>query len=422
MIKRIPLLLVGKEARKTDMERIHIFESLLHSGLYFERFGPVLDEADILDTVNKITASSPALLFIDALQGGSARAMVLAAIKARVPVAIWCHDDKHSLASSSIASGALNQLNHPYVLIHGEPEQVGREFETALRAAAAVKRLKNARIGQLGPLHYNLVNAQINPLSITSRFGSWVVPISIAALKKQVTDISEDEIEKKLDELKEKHIVEAGDDLLKRALALRLALRNIALKNRLDAVAADCWNEIVPDIGINPCLEFVYNEYTIACEGDLTLALTMLAGEEICDMPGYCGDLYSLDESNGIASLMHCTGCSKLHGGEGPMKITVQQSPNTIVPGRELAVLQPELAPGPGVILILHGMSMENLHLRKCKIIRTDFTNQMRLIIKIEGDNSNFRKEAAGNHYTVFPGECYEAWKLWARWNGVNIH
>lgn len=418
----IPVLVIGKEMDGLNSSRL---EQLVYKfkGRYgFAPYGPMMEEPDVLDAVEKIRRRGSRLILVDVLQGGSARAVTLAAVKSGIPSAIWCHDEKHSLASSSIAAGVLKQLGLPYVLLHGKETDVEKGLDSATKAACALKALSDARIGQLGPLHHNLINSTVDPNVLLERFGTWVVPLSVSALEKDVGEVDTARVEKEIEWLKTGYAVETDGGILRKAVAFRLALKDLAAEKRLDAVAVDCWNEVIPMLGINPCLEFAYNDFIIGCEGDIILALAMLAGKAMSGMPGYCGDLYSLDEATGVASLMHCTGCSRLHGGEGRIEISCRQPPNSIGLESGIVALKPHLARGPGVLVLLHGRNLEYLHLRDCEIVRSDFSNQMQVFVKIEGDIADFGSEVAGNHYAVFSGDLSGAWKTWALWSGITVH
>jgi L-fucose isomerase-like protein len=422
MTNRTPMMILGRNENTQDLDRSHELETRLLGKINFDRYGPDNEETDILDAVKKIASADPAALLIDVLQGGTARGIVLAALKSKVPAVIWCHDERHSLASSSVAAGALDQLGKPYILVHGGCAKAAKEIETAVKAANAVKKLRNSRIGRLGQPHFNLINSSADPLKITSRFGAWTVPLSISELKLQTGAVSDEKINTDLIYLKNNFCTEADETVMRKAAAFRSALKETAAVNRLDAVAVDCWNEIMPGFGINPCLEFVFNEFIIACEGDMALAVMMLAGEEISGGAGYCGDLYSVSEDNGTAVLMHCSGSCRLHKGRDRLKITAKKPPDTVKTGGAVVASRPELAEEMGTLILLHGAELEKLHLRKCRIMRTDMGDQMKVIIRIEGDIKTFVKESAGNHYVVFPGDCTEEWKLWAQWSKVEVH
>jgi L-fucose isomerase-like protein len=419
---KIPVLVIGKRMDDLNQRRLEWLIRELGGRFDFPVFGPVYEEPDVLDSIAQIKSPDIPCLVIDVLQGGSARAITLAAIKSGLPSLIWCHDEKHSLASSAIAAGALRQQAHPCVLLHGETETSKTELVAASAAACAIQTLAQARIGQLGPLHFNLIHAAVNPVVLMRRFGSWVVPLSVAALKRGIRKIDACRLEKEIDDLAEKYTLNIDRSVLRKAMAFRLALKEITGEKRLDAVASDCWNEILPETGTNPCLGFAYDDFMISCEGDLVLAVALIAGRAIHGKPGYCGDLFSLDEATGILSLMHCSGCSALHGGDDPVVITDQQPPNVVDSADRLAVLQPRMLQEAGTLLLLHGENLEFLHLRRCEIVSPDFSSQMRVFVKIEDDIEEFRQEAAGNHYVVFPGDCTEAWKTWAKWSGLTVH
>jgi L-fucose isomerase-like protein len=394
----------------------------LPDGLRVCQGAPVFTEVAILDAVEGVRTSVPDAVLLPALHGGSARSLVLAAIKSRVPALLWCHDEKHSLASSCLAMEALRQLGHPCALIHGSDAHAGQELAAVAAAAAALRTLSEARIGQIGPVHPNLVSCQVNPLVLQKTFGCWVVPFALAELRRRIAGLDARRVSDAESELRARCAVSAGLEPLGRALSIHLVLEELSREYRLDAFAVDCWNEIVGDFGATPCLGFAYEGYRIACEGDLALAVTLLAGEAISGGPGYAGDLLSLDEKTGLAVSMHCGGCAALHSTAAPMAIVHQSPPGAVQAEGSVLSCRPVLPPGTATAVLLHGRDLDQVHLRGCEIVETRFTDQMRVQFRIKGDLPGFRAEAAGNHYVIFPGDWVTAWARLASWLGLRVH
>jgi len=61
-----------------------------------------------------------------------------------------------------------------------------------------------------------------------------------------------------------------------------------------------------------------------------------------------------------------------------------------------------------------YGQNLDHFHLRRGEILSTDFAEQMEVYVRIAGDSRQFRQQAAGNHYVVFPGQAEESWRLGA--------
>lgn len=383
---------------------------------------PLIREPDILRQLEKARESDPALLLLPALHGDSARSLTLAGSRLPVPAAIWCYNQNHSLASSSLAAAALDQLGHPRTLINGESPSAAAELQAAAEAAAARNCLSKARIGRLGPLHFNLISSEVRPLTLYGRLGTWVVPLSIASVKARMKRIQTKKIEEMLDSFRRNYTLNADEEVLRRAMKLHAALKEIAAEEQLDAIAIDCWNEVLPEFHVSPCLGFAEDSYRIACEGDLSLAAALIAGEAICGKPGYTGDFYSFNEEAGEAVLVHCGGCAALHSGSEKMEISVQPPPKTVDQGGAVLSCRPLLRPGIGTLVLLHGGELDRLKLCSCEIAGTELRNQMQLKVRIRGNYREFRQESSGNHYVVFPGDHQESWKLWALWSRIRVH
>ena len=414
----ITYLPIGKQWEPDVREQFERVISSLPDGIKLTDLEPACEEMEVLGRLAKIEDLKPTLVLLAVLHGGSARQIVLAASKSKLPVVIWCHDEKHSLASSALAAEGLRQLGHPYILIHGDCQD---ELIAAVRAAAAKQRLAQARIGKLGSTHFNLIGMEINPIALQGRFGCWVVPLYVYKLRERLSKIGPQRIAADIENLEGCYKVTLDKSVLERTVAMRAALADIAQKHELDAIAIDCWNETVPEFGVSPCLGFADSEVIIACEGDIVLAVTQIAGANISQRLGYVGDFYSFDEKSGEALLKHCGGYASLHSLAEPLEIAGQMLPDTSGSARTIATCWPILPEGHATILIIHGEQLDRLHISKCEICQTDFSERMNVHVRIEANTAQFRRKLAGNHYVVFPGDAIEAWKLWASWSGITV-
>ncbi len=419
---RVAILALGREWDNEDKASALDTIGRIPYSPDIQQFGPVFTEADTIDALSSIHEFAPDLVILHSLHGSIARVMTLAGVKCGVPVAIWCHDERHALASSSLASESLRQIGCKHELVHGFGREAADRLGVAARAALAIRAVSQARIGRVGPLHPNLIAADVNPLTMLRRFGSWVVPITLRELEEEMKMVDPDEAKEFVESLKSKFNVTMPAKPLKQAAAIHLALKSIARELRLDAIAVDCWSEMVGRFGVSACLGFADNEFVPACEGDIILALTLIAGESLCGKTGYVGDFYAFNPDDRTVTLMHCGGSSSLHSGAEPMEIASQQPPGPIGTCGVVASCRPILPEGSGTIVLLHGEQLEKLHLRSCTILGTSFEKQMCALAQIEGDAEVFVREASGNHYVVFPGCRQEMWQLWAEWSGVATH
>jgi len=417
---KISCLPIGQQWEPSVQRQVESLLAGLPERVQVEMFEPAFKEPEVLQRAAKITGTKPDLILCVAIHGASARALTLAAVKSQLPAALWCHNQAYSLASSALASEALRQLGHPHVLLHGSVEKAVRELGVAACAAAAKRRLSAARIGQLGLPHFNLISAAVNPLVLQARFGAWVVPLALAAFRSARQHIDPARVEQCVAAIRSRYDVEAGPEFLERAAALQLALEELGEAHRLDAIAVNCWNEIIPEFGIAPCLGFSGTSCRIVCEADLIAALTLIAGEALSGQPGFIGDFYSYDEAAGAGIFLHCSADAALHAGCERMKIISQEGPS----GRKGSVVscRSVLPAGPAVCVQLHGKELDSLHLRRCCILRTEFPGQVQVHVQIENGQADFLREAAGNHYLIFPGDTWEAWQTWAEWAGVSVH
>jgi L-fucose isomerase-like protein len=419
---RISCLPIGRAWTAPVREQVEGMCARLPGRMRVQMSEPVLTEVDVLERIELIRRERPDALLLAALHGGSARALVLAARKTGVPAVLWCHDEKHSLASACLAMESLRQLGHPCVLIHGCGVEASQDLAAASAAACALRTLSEARIGQVGPLHPNLVSCSANPVVIQKGFGAWTVPIAIAEVRRRCAGLDPRKVDECAGILRQRFRIEADDGPLRKAVALHLTLDEISREQRLDILAVNCWSEILPGFGVAPCMGFAFDDYRIACEGDLLLALALLAGEAISGGPGYAGDLYAFDESSGCATSVHCGACAALHSTEDQVSIVSRAPPDTVEGDGAVISVRPVLPAGDAIVVMFHGANVDQVHIRAAEIIDTTSADHMKVQVRLQGRADLFRSQAAGNHYAIFPGRWAPAWDLLAQWLHVSAH
>src|SRR6185295_3834026 len=100
--------------------------------------------------------------------------------------------------------------------------------------------------------------------------------------------------------------IQAADlTALNAGVHLHLALKQMALEQNIAGFATECWSGLPRELGLNPCMGFIEDAYTLACEVDVMLCISLLLVRYLLGTGAYVGDLYDLD-MDGNLTLIHC--------------------------------------------------------------------------------------------------------------------
>jgi L-fucose isomerase-like protein len=255
-----------------------------------------LDEAEA--AADYLSAQKVDGLILCPLDFGDERAASKVAELLRVPVMLYATkeppaDDLPPLARKSdsycgnltIAAG----LHHRGISFHFaglfHPAESGlknaaREF---VRAVAAVKAVKGARVAQIGLRPEGFEAVSYSEVALASKFGINVIPANLGEITSRAHEYPDDspKVLAVTEEIRGQYsTITISDTSLLTTAKLELAL--IAFWNRhgLSAQAMQCWGPAVRrSLGITPCVAFgrmTQNHRPCACEADILGALSML--------------------------------------------------------------------------------------------------------------------------------------------------
>jgi L-fucose isomerase-like protein len=221
-------------------------------------------------------------------------------------------------------------------------------------------------------------------------------------------------MEKSRQELADSFHVDAADkNALEAGLKLHLALKQLAGEHSLDGFAAECWSAFPREIGLNPCLGFCEDAYTLACEGDVMLCLSLLIVRYLTGSRAYSGDLYDLD-MDGRLTLVHCGAPASLAAD----KSQVLLAPSEVARERgfETLTCRPRLARGPVTLFRFYGRACDHLHLAAGELLDSQQAPDLKAVIRINGDRQDFLEQCLGNHYVVAAGDLRGELNLLCKW------
>ena len=403
------------------------FESIIGAfkGLGTDLFvaNPVSDEESARQSVQELSSRNPDLLLIIPLRGLSAQAIETAVLTSRAPCLICPIQGRFALPSSTLAVGALRESMVPVELLYALPDHPDfiERLRCITRTARAFSRIRRSRIGVIGGLFPNLVSCRYDPHMVNSRLGTTLVPISFNETRDAIQSTSKamDDVEQLKREITAAYTIEAADlHTLNAGIQLHLALKQMALEQRIDGFATECWSGLPRELGLNPCMGFIEDVYTLACEGDVMLCISLLLVRYLVGTGAYVGDLYDLD-MDGILTLIHCGAPASLASGKG--EVVLSKSQLALERGCETITCRPRLENGPVTILRFYGRECDKLHLASGELLGSELSPNLTVKVKLKGNRWDFLEQCFGNHYIVVAGDIRGELKLLGKWLGITI-
>ncbi len=184
----------------------------------------------------------------------------------------------------SMASGLYRRKIPFYyagLFFPGEPG-LQAELQDFVRAVAVVKGLRGAYLGQVGVRPPSFETVSYDEAALIQKFGQTVIYAEVADIIAQARKYAADDprVVEILREIRESvPDITVGGDYLFNAARLETALVDFWTRNRLSAMAMQCWPTIMREMNLNPCALFgrlTGRSMLTACETDILGALAML--------------------------------------------------------------------------------------------------------------------------------------------------
>jgi L-fucose isomerase-like protein len=195
-------------------------------------------------------------------------------------------------------------------------------------------------------------------------------------------------------------------------------LKRIAQEQRINGFATECWSAFPRELGLNPCLGFIEDAYTLACEGDVLLCITLLTVRYLTGSSAYVGDLYDLD-MNGTLTLIHCGAPASLS--RNKKVVVLGKSQLALERGFETLTCRPRLDQGPVTLLRFYGSGCDKLHLAAGELTGCEQSPNLTVRVRLEGNRWDFLEQCFGNHYVVAAGDIRNELRLLCKWLEITV-
>jgi L-fucose isomerase-like protein len=418
IITAVPIGEIASDGINSQFEAIiatfkHLDTNLLVSD-------PVSDEGQAGQAIQNVLQANPDLLVLIPLRGLSAQIIKAAITTSHIPCLICPIEGRFALPSSMLAVGALQESKIPVEVLYAPPNHPDfiERLRCITRTARAFSRIQRSRIGVIGGLFPNLVACRYDPQIINSRLGTTLIPISFEEIRNMLQPISASPNLLDQQKITTSYKIDSADlNALNAGIQLHMALRQVAVEQNINGFATECWSGFPKELGLNPCMGFIEDAYTLACEGDVMLCISLLLIRYLMDTSAYVGDLYDVN-MDGILTLVHCGAPASLASNK---EIILSKSQLALERGFETITCRPRLESGSVTLFRFYGQGCDKLHLAFGELLGSELSPNLTLKVALKSNRWDFLEQCFGNHYVVVKGDIRNELKLLGKWLGITI-
>lgn len=400
---------VGKNAECVfKYETTNLQELLEKFGVAVKIANPVINELEVLQLCRLLKDENIDLVLLLCLHGATAHLQVAVAEFLNLPIVIWSLPWRFSLPTSASTYGALKERGYWVTLLHGRPDdpKLAENVAAIARAAFAVRKLSNTRIGIVGTLPKYMVASLYDVESLEEKFGIKIQQIShlefINEFTKTLRLLKHEKTTDYVNQVIPNNVtIQTDKECLIKGIAVHKAIKKILEEYKLDAIAIGCHPDLEVELQINPCFGFIEGSYAIGCESDVLSLISALILEYLSGLPAWITDIYSLEGCR--LTLAHCAAPKSLaKGGEiiisGKTQKEIGNRPPT------LAECRPKIPREVATLARFIGKKADKLHVTFGKIENCKIDEQVKVVLKL-ANPEEFLKFAMGNHYTMALGD-----------------
>jgi len=400
-----------------------IMRTFDHSKMNLIVANPVSNKEEAQQSVQVLSEKNPDLLLAIVLRGVSAETIEAAAKTSLVPCMVLPVQGRYALPSSALAVGVIRETKVPIELVYGPPDnpEFIQRLSHVVSVAKAYSKIRKSRIGVIGALFPNLVSCRYDPQIVSTRLGITLLPISFETIRSSIQTSAEQTqaLEQSHKEIASSYMVDAADgNALDAGIKLHMALKRLALEQKIDGFATECWSGFPRELGLNPCMGFIEDAYALACEGDVMLCISLLIVRYLTTRNTFVGDLYDLD-LDGILTLIHCGAPASLASNKS--EVVLAKSQLALERGFEMMTCRPRLDRGPVTVFRFYGHECDKLHLASGELMSCEQSPNLTAKVRINANRWDFLEQCFGNHYLVVAGDIRSELKLLCKWLEITI-
>ena len=199
------------------------------------------------------------------------------------------------------ASGPLKRMGRKFGFVSGsarDGETINRIIAYA-RAAQVVSKLKKTVVGLLPSTCEQMSGTHVDESILKAQLGPEVRYISVKEYYNISQKISDSEIRKYLEELKNNYNIEVSEEALFKAARASLGLVKVVQEYEVDALALqDLSEELHEAFGLRPCLYVpsLFEKAVVSMEGDVGAAVALLILKESSGKSPMYTEIFTYDK------------------------------------------------------------------------------------------------------------------------------
>lgn len=271
----------------------------------------VVDDATTNEAIDQIKRAGCSTLLL--LQPSIAHGQLAFTIMQRWsgPVLLWATPERPgdgkvsscSLVGQHLWASIFAQAGHPFELVYGNPEDKSfhPELVQALYLVSAYKHLRKAKIGVVGTYVPGFVDLASDPFVQRQALGMQLHALSLPQYIERVQSIEANAVEHDVKKVLDLNLpaIHVSKSELSTNSRFYLAMKELFVEEKLDALAIQCWPEIPNLLGQWPYLaisRLSTEGYAVSMEGDVDGAIQMLMNLHLGLGPSFLTDWLEHDE------------------------------------------------------------------------------------------------------------------------------
>jgi L-fucose isomerase-like protein len=403
---RFSIIPVASELNNLPVENI-VGEYLTH----LKSIGGIIEREDY--------GKSGLPLFVFVITGGTEqRVLDLRQNKrdALNPVYLIAHPGNNSLPASLEILAKLQQENvkgRIFYLNSATKESPFEQIENAVKHIEVRNEMRKSRIGLIGPSSEWLVASMPDHEILERKWGPAIVPLQMSELIDLTQDVSDEEIEIPLKSFTAgaREIIEPSKKEIKNAVKVYSALKKMAWKHDLNAVAVRCF-DLLTGLKTTGCyaLAKLNDEGIVAgCEGDLVSTLGMFWVNRMTGSNVWMANPAQADIETNSIWLAHCTVPVNMIGSY-KLRSHFESGIGVGIEG--------EFEKGKVTLLRIGGKELEKIWISEGEIMESGRAEnlcrtQVHVHLSKEPGVSEFLDAPLGNHVILFRGKYKKHLQSW---------
>jgi L-fucose isomerase-like protein len=224
----------------------------------------------------------------------------------------------NSLCGINLAGHALTLHHQTYDYAYAQPSDpdVIARIQSLAAAGMVHRRLKNAHLGVVGEHPPGMDSCHLDAPLLEAKLGLKVSQIELGTVFESARGIPEPQVAQVRSHLDTRldNLAALDQSPLKGTLSVYSALKDMAIDQKLDALAVRCWPEFFTEMGCAACgamsmLSDGLGKHTpipCSCEADVNGTVTQLILQWLADSPAFGSDVVSMDFDEDVIALWHC--------------------------------------------------------------------------------------------------------------------